>query len=129
MRSIGIANLKLLCGLKPSVSHDALEDAVDLKNIIAYMDIHGCPERAANVLRQYMKEKEIYYRYRRFHEKWEGIFDEVLIKCNALMQELENVESMEARALKDDLHVIATGEDAAFEELEVFFEKANRKKI
>lgn len=45
------------------------------------------------------------------------------------MQELENVESMEARALKDDLHVIATGEDAAFEELEVFFEKANRKKI
>ena len=93
------------------------------------MDIHGCPERAANVLRQYMKEKEIYYRYRRFQEKWEGISDEVLIKCNALMQELENVESMEARALKDDLHVIAIGEDAAFEELEVFFEKANRKKI
>ena len=52
MHSIGIANLKLLCGLGSSVSHDALEDAVDLKNVIAYLDVHGCPERAAQMLRQ-----------------------------------------------------------------------------
>lgn len=31
LRSIGIANLKYLCGLGNEVCHDALSDAIDLK--------------------------------------------------------------------------------------------------
>lgn len=38
LRSIGIANLKYLCGLGNEVCHDALSDAIDLKNVIRHMD-------------------------------------------------------------------------------------------
>lgn len=127
MHSIGIANLKLLCGLGSSVSHDALEDAVDLKNVIAYLDVHGCPERAAQMLRQYMKEKELYYRYRRFHEKWDGISEAVVRKSRELINELEKSGMMEARALLDDLRVICTGEDSSFEEPEEYMERMKEK--
>lgn len=127
MHSIGIANLKLLCGHGSSVSHDALEDAVDLKNVIAYLDVHGCPERAAQMLRQYMKEKELYYRYRRFHEKWDGISEAVVRKSRELINELEKSGMMEARALLDDLRVICTGEDSSFEEPEEYMERMKEK--
>ena len=36
LRSIGIANLKYLCGLGNEVCHDALSDAIDLKNVIRH---------------------------------------------------------------------------------------------
>lgn len=123
MHSIGIANMKLLCGLGSTVSHDALEDAIDLRNVIASLDKNGCPERAVQMLRQYMKEKELYCRYRRFRERPEHLSEAILEKSRQLMQELENSEQPELRALRDDLRVLCTGEDVVFPEPEVYIRK------
>ncbi len=122
MHSIGIANLKFLCGLGTDVSHDALEDAVDLKNVIKHIDIKGCPSHMVQTLKMYLEDKESYCRYRRFHEKWEGVSDELLKKSQLMLAELEKIDSMEARALQDDIKVICTGEDTAFPLLEEYIE-------
>lgn len=122
MHSIGIANLKFLCGLGTDVSHDALEDAVDLKNVIKHIDIKGCPTHMVQAMKYYLADKETYCRYRRFHEKWENVPDGLIKKGQQMLTELEKVDSMEARALKDDIRVICTGEDTTFPLLEEYIE-------
>lgn len=123
LRSIGIANLKYLCDLGSEVSHDALEDAVDLKNVIQHMDVNGCPKYMVQAMRSYLMDKELYCRYRRFHEKWDYLTDEFLEKSHAMMDELEQAESMEAQALRDDIQAICTGEDRAFPTLDEYIEQ------
>lgn len=114
IHNIGIANLKLLCGLGAEVSHDALDDAIDLKNVIQYVDTKGCPDYMVQAMKTYLADKELYCRYRRFHEKWEAVPQSLIEKGKELIRELENVDLMEAKALHDDIHVICTGEDITF---------------
>lgn len=120
MHSIGIANLKFLCGLGTGVSHDALDDAVDLKNVIRHIDIKGCPSHMVQALKMYLEDKETYCRYRRFHEKWEHVPKQLVKKGQQMLEELEHLDSMEARALRDDIQVICTGEDETFPLLEEY---------
>lgn len=123
LQSAGIASLKLLCGLGSEVSHDALDDAVDLKNIIRHIDIEGCSEHRLQIMKKYLAEKEVYYRQRRFREKWEEVPEGVLEKSLGLLKELGKVDTVEARALRDDILVMCTGEDMAFPALEEYIEK------
>lgn len=123
LQSAGIASLKLLCGLGSEVSHNALDDAVDLKNIIRHIDIEGCSEHRLQIMKKYLAEKEVYYRQRRFREKWEEVPEGVMEKSLGLLKELGKVDTVEARALRDDILVMCTGEDMAFPGLEEYIEK------
>ncbi len=69
----GIGSLKIICGLGTEVSHNALDDAVDLKNIIRHIDLKGCSEHMLQIMKKYTSEKEVYYRLRRFREKWDDV--------------------------------------------------------
>ena len=120
LRSIGIANLKYLCGLGNEVCHDALSDASDLKNVIRHMDTNGCPKYMVEAMRSYLADKELYCRCRRFHEKWDNVPESLLKKSQDVMQELEHMESMEAKALRDDMLAVCTGEDLSFPTLEEY---------
>ena len=73
------------------------------------------------------KYRHLYCRYRRFHEKWDGISEAVVRKSRELINELEKSGMMEARALLDDLRVICTGEDSSFEEPEEYMERMKEK--
>ena len=53
--------------------HNALDDAVDLKNIIRHIDLKGCSEHMLQIMKKYTAEKEVYYRLRRFREKWDDV--------------------------------------------------------
>lgn len=66
IHNIGIANLKLLCGLGSEVSHDALDDSIDLKEVVQYLDTKGCPDYMVQAMKTYLSDKELYCRYRRF---------------------------------------------------------------
>ena len=123
LRSIGIANLKYLCGLGNEVCHDALSDAIDLKNVIRHMDTNGCPKYMVEAMRSYLADKELYCRCRRFHEKWDNVPESLLKKSQDVMQELEHMESMEAKALRDDMLAVCTGEDQVFPTLEEYIEQ------
>lgn len=123
LQSAGIASLKLLCGLGSEVSHNALDDAVDLKNIIRHIDIEGYSEHRLKIMKKYLAEKEVYYRQRRFREKWEEVPEGVMEKSLGLLKELGKVETVEARALRDDILAMCTGEDMAFPPLEEYIEK------
>ena len=123
LRSIGIANLKYLCGLGNEVCHDALSDAIDLKNVIRHMDTNGCPKYMVEAMRSYLADKELYCRCRRFHEKWDNVPESLLKKSQDVMQELEYMESMEAKALRDDMLAVCTGEDQVFPTLEEYIEQ------
>lgn len=124
IHNIGIANLKLLCGLGSEVNHDALDDSVDLKDVIQYVDTKGCPDYMVQAMKMYLADKELYCRYRRFHEKWDEVPNALIEKSKALIQELAKVNSMEAKALHDDIHVICTGEDTTFPTPEEYIEQA-----
>lgn len=123
IHNIGIANLKLLCGLGSEVSHDALDDSIDLKDVIQYVDTKGCPDYMVQAMKAYLADKELYCRYRRFHEKWDEVPNGLIEKSKALIRELEKVNSMEAKALRDDIHVICTGEDTVFPTPEEYIEQ------
>ena len=114
IHNIGIANLKLLCGLGSEVSHDALDDSIDLKEVVRYLDTKGCPDYMVQAMKTYLSDKELYCRYRRFHEKWDEVPGNLLEKSKELLLELEKINSMEAKALRDDIHVICTGKDTIF---------------
>lgn len=51
LQSAGIGSLKILCGLGTEVSHNALDDAVDLKNIIKHIDLEGCSEHMLQIMK------------------------------------------------------------------------------
>ncbi len=121
--SAGIANLKILCGLGTEVSHNALDDAVDLKNIIRHIDMEGCSEQMLWTMKKYIAEKEVYYRQRRFREKWETVSEGLMEKSLGLLKELGKVDTVEARALRDDLLVMCTGEEVSFPTLEEYIRK------
>ena len=123
LRSIGIANLKYLCGLGNEVRHDALSDAVDLKNVIRHMDTNGCPKYMVVAMRSYLTDKELYCRCRRFHEKWDNVPESLLEKSREVMAELGQLETMEAKALRDDILAVCTGEDQVFPTLEEYIEQ------
>ena len=123
LRSIGIANLKYLCGLGNEVCHDALSDAVDLKNVIRHMDTNGCPKYMVEAMRSYLADKELYCRCRRFHEKWDNVPESLLEKSREVMAELGQLETMEAKALRDDMLAVCTGEDQVFPTLEEYIEQ------
>lgn len=123
LQSAGIASLKILCGLGTEVSHNALDDAVDLKNIIKHIDLEGCSEHMLQMMKKYTAEKEVYYRQRRFREKWENVSEGIQEKSLGLLKELGKVNTVEARALRDDLLVMCTGEDVAFPTLEEYIRK------
>ena len=122
LQSAGIASLKLLCGMEGEVSHNALEDAVDLKNIIRHIELEGCPQQRLKIMKKYLAEKEIYYRQRRFREKWEKVPEGVVEKSLGLLKELGKVDTIEARALRDDILVMCTGEDRTFPTLQEYIE-------
>ena len=48
------------------------------------------------------------------HEKWDEVPENLLEKSKELLLELEKINSMEAKALRDDIHVICTGKDTIF---------------
>lgn len=121
--SAGIASLKLLCGLGTEVSHNALDDAIDLKNIIRHIDMEGCSEQMLQSMKKYMAEKEVYYRQRRFRERWEDVSEGLQEKSLGLVKELGKIETIEARALRDDILVICTGKDMTFPTLEEYMQK------
>ena len=98
LQSAGIGSLKILCGLGTEVSHNALDDAVDLKNIIKHIDLEGCSEHMLRIMKKYTAEKEVYYRQRRFREKWEDVSEEIQEKTLGLLKELGKVDTVEARA-------------------------------
>lgn len=123
LHSIGIANLKYLCGLDNEVLHDALSDAVDLKNVIRHMDTNGCPKYMVEAMRSYLTDKELYCRCRRFHEKWNNVPESLLEKSREVMAELGQLETMEAKALQDDMLAMCTGEDLIFPTLEEYIEQ------
>lgn len=121
--SAGIASLKLLCGLGTEVSHNALDDAVDLKNIIRHIEMEGCSGEKLQIMKTYLAEKEIYYRQRRFREKWEEVPEGVMEKSLGLLKELGKIDTIEARALRDDIMVMCTGEDISFPTMEDYFQQ------
>lgn len=123
IHNIGIANLKLLCGLGSEVSHDALDDSIDLKEVVRYLDTKGCPDYMVQAMKTYLSDKELYCRYRRFHEKWDEVPGNLLEKSKELLLELEKINSMEAKALRDDIHVICTGKDTIFPTPEEYLEQ------
>lgn len=125
LQSAGIGSLKILCGLGAEVSHNALDDAVDLKNIISHIDMEGCSKHMLKIMKKYTAEKEVYYRQRRFREKWETVSEGIKEKSLGLLKELGKVDTVEARALRDDLLVMCTGEDVAFPTLEEYIKKEN----
>lgn len=127
LQSAGIGSLKILCGLGTEVSHNALDDAVDLKNIIKHIDLEGCSEHMLQIMKKYMAEKEVYYRQRRFREKWEDVSEGIQEKTLGLLKELGKVDTVEARALRDDLLVMCTGEAIAFPTLEEYIRKKERE--
>lgn len=125
--SAGIASLKILCGLGTEVSHNALDDAVDLKNIIRHIDMEGCSEQMLWTMKKYIAEKEVYYRQRRFREKWETVSEGLMEKSLGLLKELGKVDTVEARALRDDLLVMCTGEEVSFPTLEEYIRKEEKE--
>ena len=127
LQSAGIGSLKILCGLGTEVSHNALDDAVDLKNIIKHIDLEGCSEHMLQIMKKYTAEKEVYYRQRRFREKWEDVSVGIQEKSLGLLKELGKVDTVEARALRDDLLVMCTGEAMVFPTLEEYIQKENVK--
>ena len=126
-KKIGIGILKILCGLGTEVSHNALDDAVDLKNIIKHIDLEGCSEHMLQIMKKYTAEKEVYYRQRRFREKWEDVSEEIQKKTLGLLKELGKVDTVEARALRDDLMVMCTGEAISFPTLEEYIRKEEKE--
>ena len=127
LQSAGIGSLKIICGLGTEVSHNALDDAVDLKNIIRHIDLKGCSEHMLQIMKKYTAEKEVYYRLRRFREKWDDVSVGIQEKSLGLLKELGKVDTVEARALRDDLLVMCTGEAMAFPTLEEYIQKENVK--
>ena len=127
LQSAGIGSLKIICGLGTEVSHNALDDAVDLKNIIRHIDLKGCSEHMLQIMKKYTAEKEVYYRLRRFREKWDDVSEGIQEKSLGLLKELGKVDTVEARALRDDLLVMCTGEAMAFPTLEEYIQKENAK--
>ena len=127
LQSAGIGSLKIICGLGTEVSHNALDDAVDLKNIISHIDLKGCSEHMLQIMKKYTSEKEVYYRLRRFREKWDDVSEGIQEKSLSLLKELGKVDTVEARALRDDLLVMCTGEAMAFPTLEEYIQKENAK--
>lgn len=127
LQSAGIGSLKIICGLGTEVSHNALDDAVDLKNIIRHIDLKGCPEQMLQIMKKYTSEKEVYYRLRRFREKWDDVSEGIQEKTLGLLKELGKVDTVEAMALRDDLLVMCTGEAMAFPTLEEYIQKENAK--
>ena len=107
--------------------HNALDDAVDLKNIISHIDLKGCSEHMLQIMKKYTSEKEVYYRLRRFREKWDDVSEGIQEKSLSLLKELGKVDTVEARALRDDLLVMCTGEAMAFLTLEEYIQKENAK--
>ena len=75
------------------------------------------------IMKKYTSEKEVYYRLRRFREKWDDVSEGSL----SLLKELGKVDTVEARALRDDLLVMCTGEAMAFPTLEEYIQKENAK--
>ena len=60
LQSAGIGSLKIICGLGTEVSHNALDDAVDLKNIIRHIDLKGCSEHMLQIMKKvYIGERSI----------------------------------------------------------------------
>ena len=127
LQSAGIGSLKIICGLGTEVSHNALDDAVDLKNIIRHIDLKGCSEHMLQIMKKYTAEKEVYYRLRRFREKWDDVSEGIQEKSLGLLKELGKVDTVEARALRDDLLVMCTGEAMVFPTLEEYIQKENVK--
>ena len=105
----------------------ALDDAVDLKNIIKHIDLEGCSEHMLQIMKKYTAEKEVYYRQRRFREKWEDVSEEIQKKTLGLLKELGKVDTVEARALRDDLMVMCTGEAISFPTLEEYIRKEEKE--
>lgn len=61
------------------------------------------------IMKKYTSEKEVYYRLRRFREKWDDVSEGIQEKSLSLLKELGKVDTVEARALRDDLLVMCTG--------------------
>lgn len=74
-------------------------------------------------MKTYLAEKEIYYRQRRFREKWEEVPEGVMEKSLGLLKELGKIDTIEARALRDDIMVMCTGEDISFPTMEDYFQQ------
>ena len=53
----------------------------------------------------------------------ENVPESLLKKSQDVMQELEYMESMEAKALRDDMLAVCTGEDQVFPTLEEYIEQ------
>ena len=84
-------------------------------------------EAYKEIMKKYTSEKEVYYRLRRFREKWDDVSEGIQEKSLSLLKELGKVDTVEARALRDDLLVMCTGEAMAFPTLEEYIQKENAK--
>lgn len=122
IRNISISNLKLLCGLEAEVSHDALDDAIDLKRVIKVVDTKGCPKQMVKAMKRYLADKEAYCRSRRFREPWIESNERLKEKGAELLAELEKIGTMEALALRDDILVASTGKEILFPSPEEYIE-------
>lgn len=123
LKNIGISNMKILCGFEAEVKHNALSDAVDLKNIIQIIDQKGCPAYMVQIMKEYLTDKELYCRNRRLREQWSEIPDSVKEQGRLFMKELKAVETMEAKAMYDDIRVALTGVNPTFPSAEQYIQK------
>lgn len=89
--------------------------------------LEGCSEHMLRIMKKYTAEKEVYYRQRRFREKWEDVSEEIQEKTLGLLKELGKVDTVEARALRDDLMVMCTGEAISFPTLEEYIRKEEKE--
>ncbi len=81
------------------------------------------------IMKKYTAEKEVYYRQRRFREKWEDVSEEIQKKTLGLLKELGKVRYSRSKSTRDDLMVMCTGEAISFPTLEKYFRKEEKNKI
>lgn len=128
LKNLGISNLKILCNLGTEVKHNALSDAVDLKNVIRTIDEEGCPAHLVQAMRMYLHDKELYYRNRRFRDQWIDIPPRIGEAGKNFLEALECLDTMEAMALHDDIQVICTGKNQSFPSAEEYI-RAKQEQI
>ena len=68
-----------------------MDDSIDLKEVVRYLDTKGCPDYMVQAMKTYLSDKELYCRYRRFHEKWYEVHGNLIEKSKELLFELEKI--------------------------------------
>ncbi len=133
--TVGLADMKYICGRKREVAHNALEDAKDLYFIYKTVTEGKYNKERAAALLQFVEDRDCYHRYRRFklsHRKEEMRQITHSPKEKALFQEctksyIEELKKFskagektapQIAALCDDLRVIADMEAKDYPELD-----------